>query len=129
MEDRVGVTTAKPQQLNSINNNNNSLQVSKGIKNTSSNINISQENLVTKLSILSSLFAPSWLVAAINTKEDQEEYTTHTNNETHHEQEEDDESLLKFKQINKVITDIVIQCVIAFKKSPLPGKIYTDCPL
>lgn len=32
------------------------------------------------------------------------------------------DTFLKFKRIGSAITDAVVQCVVMFKQSPLPGK-------
>lgn len=59
-----------------------------------------------KESNLSNIFTPKWF--------------TLNNDQTTEESSGD--PLLKFKRIGRAMTDAIVQCVVLFKQSPLPGK-------
>lgn len=59
-----------------------------------------------KESNLSNIFTPKWF--------------TLNNDQT--TEESNGDSLLKFKRIGRAMTDAIVQCVVLFKQSPLPGK-------
>lgn len=79
------------------------------------------DNLVEKFSILSNLLAPTWLLSIINRTSEEETDKT--------QQQEINccgDSLLKFKRLGRTTTDIIVQCVVLFKQSPIPGTVLSD---
>jgi hypothetical protein len=82
------------------------------------------DNFIAKFSILSNLLAPQWLLSIINHPDDVEEKELEqqpVNNDKCCEATTTGDSLLKFKRLGRTTTDIIVQCVVLFKQSPIPG--------
>lgn len=111
LEDRVGIVSKFQLEIN----DNSAVSITS---------NSSHKDLPNKFALLSQMLTPTWITTILNTQQGNQEVVegrevVYASRRTH-----EGDSLAKFKQLGRAITDILVQCVVLFKQSPLPGMLY-----
>ncbi|CAO3633710.1 unnamed protein product [Mucor hiemalis] len=121
LEDRVGIVSKLQLQITD-NNTAIQQQLQQDKSYTSNGASNTYKDLSNKFAILSQILTPTWITTILNTDVNQEMKERDVAYAPRREDEGD--SLVKFKQLGRAITDIIVQCVVLFKQSPLPGWYY-----
>ncbi|KAL9559155.1 hypothetical protein MBANPS3_000559 [Mucor bainieri] len=101
---RVGITTQQQQEIGNVENDESDAST-----------------ILDKFQAITKLIAPSWVIAM--TQGSNNHINTDSSNVA--AQYQHDAPIQKFKLLNKAMTDIMIHCVVLFKRSPIPGLLYS----
>ena len=108
LEERVGITTQQQQQQ----------EIPKANDDNESHV----DTIIDKFQTIAKLIAPSWVIAMAQGNRNNNN-NTNTDNSNTTAQYQKNAPIQKFKSLNKAMTDIMIHCVVLFKRSPVPGNL------
>lgn len=109
LEERVGITAQQQQQaISDVNDDGNHV-----------------DTIIDKFRAIAKLIAPSWVSTMTQGNHINKNNNTNTDSSSNTAaQYQQDAPIQKFKSLNKAMTDIMIHCVVLFKRSPIPGNLY-----
>ncbi|CAO3619373.1 unnamed protein product [Mucor fragilis] len=110
LEERVGITAQQQQQaISDVNDDGNHV-----------------DTIIDKFRAIAKLIAPSWVSTMTQGNHINKNNNTNTDSSSNTAaQYQQDAPIQKFKSLNKAMTDIMIHCVVLFKRSPIPGLLHS----
>lgn len=76
------------------------------------------DTIIDKFQAITKLIAPSWIIAMTHGTRYYTNTDSSINTDAPYQQ---DAPIQKFRSLNKAMTELMIHCVVLFKRSPVPG--------